>query len=69
VLCAARSSNVDGAQSTVLLVLTVAWLVIAASCVANALRTAAPETAAAETAAPGDVAPDVDDQELGSEPR
>jgi hypothetical protein len=74
VLCAALSSNVDGAQSTVLLVLTVAWLVIAASCVANALRTAAPETAAAETAAaetaaPGDAAPDVDDQELGSEPR
>lgn len=40
VLCAALSSNVDGTQRTVLLVLTVAWLVIAASCVANALRTA-----------------------------
>jgi 4-hydroxybenzoate polyprenyltransferase len=38
-LCAALSSNVHGVQRTVLLVLTVAWLVIAASCVANALRT------------------------------
>lgn len=45
VLCAALSSNVAGAQRTVLLVLTAAWLVIAASCVANALRTAAPAEA------------------------
>ena len=40
VLCAALSSNVDGTRRTVLIVLTFAWLVIAASCVANALRTA-----------------------------
>ena len=40
VLCAALSSNVHGAQRTVLLVLTAAWLVIAAFCVASALRTA-----------------------------
>ena len=46
VLCAALSSNVDGTQRTVLLVLTFAWLVIAASCVVNALRTAAPAPAA-----------------------
>jgi hypothetical protein len=46
VLCAALSSNVDGTQRTVLLVLTFAWLVIAASCVVNALRTAAPTPAA-----------------------
>lgn len=39
VICAALSSNVEGTQRTVLLVLTAAWLVIAASCVANALRT------------------------------
>ena len=43
VLCAVLSSNVDGGQRTVLLVLTAAWLVIAATCVANALRTAAAE--------------------------
>lgn len=42
VLCAALSSNVEGAQRTVLLILTVAWLVIAASCVVSALRTAQP---------------------------
>ncbi|MDX6197696.1 MAG: hypothetical protein QOJ79_847 [Actinomycetota bacterium] len=39
-LCAALSSNVDGTHHTVLLVLTVVWLLIAASCVVNALRTA-----------------------------
>jgi hypothetical protein len=42
VLCAALSTNVDGTQRTVLIVLTFAWLVIAATCVANALRTAQP---------------------------
>jgi ABC-type Fe3+ transport system permease subunit len=46
-ICALLSSNVDGTQRTVLLVLTVAWLVIAASCVANAVRTSNPD-------APGD---------------
>lgn len=40
VLCAILSSNVDGGQRTLLLLLTVAWLVIAASCIANALRSA-----------------------------
>jgi hypothetical protein len=40
VLCAVLSSNVKGGQRAVLLVLTVAWLVIAATCIANALRTA-----------------------------
>ena len=40
VLCAALSSNVEGGQRTLLLALTVVWLVIAASCVGNALRTA-----------------------------
>jgi len=39
-LCAVLSSNVDGTQRTVLLLLTVAWLVIAVTCVLNALRTA-----------------------------
>lgn len=39
-LCAVLSSNVSGGQRTLLLVLTGAWLVIAATCVANALRTA-----------------------------
>ena len=48
ILCAALSSNVDGTQRTVLLVLTVAWLVIAASCVVNALRTAPPEEVPAD---------------------
>ncbi|MDT7572017.1 MAG: hypothetical protein QOE05_2191 [Actinomycetota bacterium] len=48
ILCAALSSNVDGAQRTVLLVLTVAWLVIAATCVVNVLRTAAPAADAAQ---------------------
>jgi hypothetical protein len=47
VLCAVLSSNVDGAQRTVLLVLTVAWLVIAGSCIASALRSA-PVAAAPE---------------------
>lgn len=45
VLCAALSSNVDGMQRTVLLVLTAAWLLIAAACVADALRTAPPAQA------------------------
>ena len=52
ILCAALSSNVDGGQRTVLLVLTVAWLVIAATCVANALRTAPPAEATAADAEP-----------------
>ena len=45
VLCAVLSSNVHGAQRAVLLVLTVAWLLIAGACVGNALRTdtAAPD--------------------------
>lgn len=38
-VCAALSSNADGGQRTGLLVLTIAWLVIAAIGVANALRT------------------------------
>lgn len=42
VLCAVLSSNVDGGQRTVLLLLTVAWLVIAGTCVMNALKTAPP---------------------------
>jgi DMSO reductase anchor subunit len=49
-LCAALSSNVDGVQRRVLIVLMVAWLVIAASCVANALRTARPAAAPSEPA-------------------
>ena len=65
VLCAALSSNVDGTQSTVLLVLTVAWLLIAASCVVNALRTAAPDDASPVLA----VEAAGNDEELGSEPR
>lgn len=52
ILCAALSSNVDGVQRTVLLVLTLAWLVIAAGCVANALRTAAPVGSADPVAQP-----------------
>ncbi len=40
VLCAVLSSHVDGGQRTVLLLLTGAWLVITAACVASALRTA-----------------------------
>jgi hypothetical protein len=40
VLCAALSSNVHGTQRGVLLVLTAAWLIIAAVCVSSALRTA-----------------------------
>ncbi|MDT7545497.1 MAG: hypothetical protein QOE99_1607 [Actinomycetota bacterium] len=50
VLCAVLSSNVDGGQRTVLLVLTVAWLVIAATCIANALRTASADAAPDEAA-------------------
>jgi hypothetical protein len=64
-MCAALSSNVDGTQSTVLLVLTVAWLLIAASCVVNALRTAAPDDASPVLA----VEAAGNDEELGSEPR
>jgi 4-hydroxybenzoate polyprenyltransferase len=45
ILCAALSSNVDGTQHTILLVLTFAWLAIAASCVVNAVRTARPDEA------------------------
>lgn len=48
VICAVLSSNVEGGQRAVLLVLTVAWLVIAATCVANALRTAAATDAPAD---------------------
>ena len=48
VLCAVLSSNVHGGQRTVLLLLTVAWLVIGATCVINALRTAAPASAPAQ---------------------
>jgi hypothetical protein len=40
VVCAVLSSNVEGAHRAVLLVLTALWLLIAASCVVNALRTA-----------------------------
>ena len=65
VLCAALSSNVDGTQSTVLLVLTVAWLLIAASCVVNALRTAAPSEAPAAPA----VETASTDESASSEPR
>ena len=56
VLCAVLSSNVHGGQRTVLLLLTVAWLVIAGTCVANALRSAS----VAEVTAPAAdaVAPD-----------
>jgi hypothetical protein len=43
VLCAALSANVEGVRRVVLLVLTAAWLIIAASCVLSALRTAPPE--------------------------
>jgi hypothetical protein len=61
VLCAALSSNVEGGQRNVLLALTVVWLVIAASCVGNALRTAHPadEPASEEpsTEQPAAVAP------------
>jgi hypothetical protein len=57
VLCAALSTNVDGTQRTVLLVLTFAWLVIAASCVVNALRTATPAPTAP---APDEEGSDVD---------
>jgi hypothetical protein len=70
VLCAALSSNVDGTQSTVLLVLTVAWLVIAASCVANALRTATTTgTPVAPVAPVGPVAPVPDEEEPAGEAR
>jgi hypothetical protein len=48
VLCAALSSNVHGTQRGVLLVLTGAWLVIAAYCVGSALRTASPAPAVVE---------------------
>ena len=63
ILCAALSSNVHGGQRTVLLVLTVAWLIIAASCVANALRTAAPAASA-----PTEIEPTSTDEEVGSDP-
>lgn len=59
VLCAVLSSNVEGGQRTVLLLLTVAWLVIAATCVVNALRTA-PVAATADAAGP--------DEEVVDEP-
>jgi hypothetical protein len=62
ILCAILSSNVDGTQRTVLLVLTVAWLVIAASCVANALRSApVEETAAVDAPTAADEIGSVDD--------
>ena len=65
ILCAALSSNVDGGQRTLLLVLTVAWLVIAAGCVGNALRTAAP----ADSASTAPVEPATGDDGMGSDPR
>jgi fatty acid desaturase len=46
-LCALLSANVEGAQRTVLIVLTVGWLVLAATFVATALRTTEPAAAAA----------------------
>ena len=42
VVCAALSTNVTGGQRTVLILVTIVWLVIAAVSVANALRTAPP---------------------------
>jgi hypothetical protein len=57
VVCAVLSANVDGGRRTALLVLTVAWLVIAAVCLANGLRTApALEDPTAEPA-PSEVGP------------
>jgi len=44
-LCALLGGSVDGARSAVLLALAVAWLVIAAFCIASFLRT---ETAPVE---------------------
>jgi hypothetical protein len=61
-ICAALSANVHGTQHTLLLGLTVAWLVIAASCVGNAVRTAHPADAGATTdEAPRDDATSTDD--------
>ena len=48
-LCAVLSSNVTGVQRTVLLVLTGAWLLIAAACVASAIRTAPADATPVET--------------------
>jgi hypothetical protein len=56
VLCAVLSSNVEGFQRGVLLVLAGAWLVIGGWCVASALRTATPSEAPVEDR-PHDVAP------------
>jgi Na+/melibiose symporter-like transporter len=53
VLCAALSTNVEGGQRTVLIMVTVAWLVIAAVSVANALRTARPTAEQVPTGTPG----------------
>ncbi|MCU1591540.1 MAG: hypothetical protein JWP11_2796 [Frankiales bacterium] len=52
-LCAALSLNVDGGHRTLLILLTAAWLVIAAVPAARALRTsgAQPPVIAAETGA------------------
>lgn len=47
-ICAALSTNVEGGQRTMLLLLTVAWLGIAAACIVNALRTASTASPAAE---------------------
>jgi hypothetical protein len=59
VLCAVLSSNVDGGQRTLLLVLTAAWLVIAGSCIVNALRSVpvatTPEPATGQPSEPGAV--------------
>ena len=60
VLCAALSTSVSGVQRTVLVVLTFAWLVIAASCVVNAVRTAQ-EAPAAEAVPAGEDMTSVDD--------
>jgi fatty acid desaturase len=51
VICAALSSNVHGGHRTVLLVITVLWLVIGGTCIANALRTAPSAGAEPETVA------------------
>jgi hypothetical protein len=67
ILCAALSVNVDGGQRTVLIVLTFAWLAIAASCVANALRTARPGDAPPEDALQAD-APAAVDETAGRDP-
>lgn len=44
-LCALLSGSVEGARSAVLLALAIAWLVVAAFCIAGVLRT---ETAPVE---------------------